>query len=176
MKEMVHARTLVVDQSYQPIRLVCWQRAMSLVLTRKAEVVEEYQDKIIRTVSKEYALPSIIQLKRNAVRIPRVRLARANIYRRDEWTCVYCRERCTETDLTIDHVLPVSQGGGRSWENLVTACRPCNSTKGARTPEQARMRLHTKPRRPGWDISYFFRVNSDDPRTWAQFLGQKLFS
>lgn len=169
-------RTLVIDQSYRPIRVVCWQRALTLVLAERAEVIEAYQGKNVHTVSRTFACPAVIRIFRNAFQMQRVRLARRNIYRRDKWRCGYCSTECPEQELTLDHVKPISQGGGKSWENLVTACRPCNTQKGGRTPEQARMPLAIKPRMPLWSIAYLLPKDHGEhgsgrgPDEWAPFL------
>ena len=167
---MIKERTLVVDMSYQPVQIVCWQRAITLVLAARAEVLEEHHDVKIHTVSNEFPVPSIIRLRRNAVRSFRVRLVRSNIYRRDNFTCAYCCRRHPENFLSIDHIIPISRGGKRTWENLVTACRPCNSAKGNKTPEQAKMRLHYRPRSPTWNPAFFFNYTRKDPPSWGQFL------
>jgi len=63
---------------------------------------------------------------------------RIAIFARDNYTCRYCGRRM---DLTIDHVFPKSRGGKATEDNLVTCCNHCNSTKWARTPEEAGMVL-----------------------------------
>jgi 5-methylcytosine-specific restriction endonuclease McrA len=77
-----------------------------------------------------------------------IRFSRVNIYTRDAFTCQYCGERFDTEGLTFDHVLPRSAGGRTSWENIVTACVPCNHAKANRTPEQARMHLRRRPAKP----------------------------
>ena len=67
--------------------------------------------------------------------------AKAKLFRRDRFTCAYCGQRFAERDLSCDHVVPQSRGGGWTWMNLVTACAACNGRKADRTPEEARMPL-----------------------------------
>nr|WP_249067002.1 HNH endonuclease [Halalkalibaculum roseum] len=112
----------------------------------KAEMLHDYPDKKIRTVSDEFSYPSVIRLRRY-INIPynRIVLSRRNVMKRDNNTCQYCGRK---KNLTIDHVLPRSRGGMDTWENLVTACDNCNVRKGNRTPDEAEMPLKQKPFRP----------------------------
>ena len=67
-----------------------------------------------------------------------VSFSRRNIFKRDHWTCQYCGRQPGGDELTIDHVVPRSQGGVSTWENCVLACIDCNKRKADRTPAQAR--------------------------------------
>jgi 5-methylcytosine-specific restriction endonuclease McrA len=93
---------------------------------------------------------------RHYVRVPykEIPLTRRNIFHRDGHSCQYCG--CTGDDLTLDHVIPRSRGGGDTWENIVTACVRCNVKKGCRTPQEARMPLRYLPRQP--HSSLYFEV------------------
>jgi 5-methylcytosine-specific restriction endonuclease McrA len=79
-----------------------------------------------------------------------VRFNRNNVFLRDHHTCQYCGKKPGTHRLTLDHVIPVVKGGPKSWENIVTACRPCNLKKGGRTPEEAGMTLRSIPKQPIW--------------------------
>lgn len=142
-------QTLVLNLSYEPLKVVHWTRAMTLFAQGKAEVVEEH-DRVARSVSFSFRVPSVIRLLRfvKLKRRPIVQFTRANIYARDEYTCQYCAQAFKRDELTFDHVIPVAQGGKRGWENIVSACEPCNRKKAARTPEEAGMTLLKKPHRP----------------------------
>ena len=92
------------------------------------------------------AVPRVIRLLHYTGRPQReVRLTRRNIHARDSFRCHYCGQRFTTRDLTVDHIVPRSQGGRDTWDNLVSACVPCNSRKGGRTPQGANMRLRRTP-------------------------------
>jgi 5-methylcytosine-specific restriction endonuclease McrA len=100
-----------------------------------------------------------------------VRLSRKNIMLRDGHQCQYCQKHLPVRDLNIDHVLPRSRGGADSWENLVTACRPCNLRKGRRTPEEAGMRLSRPPTTPRWNGSMLLLLGRPEPfKEWEPFL------
>ena len=136
-------QTLLLNASYEPLKVVHWQKAITLWCQGKVEIIASH-DREIRAVSFSVKLPSVIRLLRY-VRIKKrfdyVPFSRANIYARDGYTCQYCAEHIPTQELTFDHVVPVSQGGRKDWENIVTCCVSCNRRKGGRTPEEARMRL-----------------------------------
>jgi 5-methylcytosine-specific restriction endonuclease McrA len=79
-----------------------------------------------------------------------IRFSRLNIYARDAFTCQYSLHQLPTEELTFDHVMPRSRGGKTSWDNIVTCCIECNSTKAARTPAEAGMRLRRTPKKPRW--------------------------
>jgi 5-methylcytosine-specific restriction endonuclease McrA len=142
----MNGHVLVLNQDYGAITVCSVRRAFVLVLMQKAELVEAISERFIRSPSSRYPWPSIIRLKRY-VPIPfrRVMLSRANVHRRDRHQCQYCGRR---DKLTIDHVVPKSRGGRDAWDNLVTACVPCNNKKGNRTPDEAGIVLRRRPFRP----------------------------
>jgi 5-methylcytosine-specific restriction endonuclease McrA len=166
--------TLVLNVTYEPLKVVPWQRAVVLWCQGKAEVVEEY-DREVRAVTFSFRMPSIIRMLR-LVKVRRshakaVPFTRANIFLRDDYTCQYCAAKLPGSELTFDHVLPQAQGGRRSWENIVAACMPCNREKDNRTPEQAGMRLLKQPVKP--KASPVFRVTVGlrrAPESWRSFL------
>lgn len=140
--------TLILTQGYMPHRIVNWQKAITMLVIGKVEVVESY-DEVIRSVSLSLQMPAVVRLVRGVKRHNgRVRFSRINVLTRDGFRCQYCGEAFQARDLTFDHVVPRSRGGRTSWTNIVTACRPCNGKKGNRTPEQAGMKLASRPVRP----------------------------
>jgi 5-methylcytosine-specific restriction endonuclease McrA len=147
---MSHA--LLLNASFEPLHIVSWQRAIQLLFQGKVEVVEE-SDREIRTVRLTMRAPAVLRLLRfiplgGARKL--LRFSRANVFLRDSYTCQYCGVRFSKSHLTLDHVIPVVQGGGKSWENIVTSCKPCNQRKGGNTPGQAGFKLIRKPREPRW--------------------------
>jgi 5-methylcytosine-specific restriction endonuclease McrA len=136
-----------------------------------------------RQLSPRPGEPSI-GLVNGAVRVPRVillvayeripkrhvRFSRLNIFLRDRNTCQYCGKTLPKKDLNIDHVKPRSRGGTSTWENVVCSCLDCNRKKGGRTPEEARMRLVKKPRRPRWTPHMGFKFDPRDYKEWIPFL------
>jgi len=166
--------TLVLNASFEPINIVPWQKAITLLFQGKVEVLAEY-NREIRAVSFTIKLPSVLRLLkyvRMRKRFPHVKFNRANIYARDRHTCQYCGTRRSTEDLTFDHVIPVVTGGGKTWHNIVTCCIDCNHRKGGRTPEGAGMRLIRRPKEPEWvpsmlHITIGFR---SAPESWRDYF------
>lgn len=163
-------RVLLLDTGMQPIDVVSWTKAMQLLVTGRAEVVEEYEDVEIRSATQSWKLPSVLRKIASKFRYrPRkVRFSRKNILARDNSECQYCRSK---HELTMDHVIPVSQGGKTTWENVVTACFECNQFKADRTPKQAGMTLIRKPVRPRQDYAVVLKIRETDPKdAWATYF------
>ena len=142
--------TLLLNATYEPLKVVDWRRAIRLWCQGKVEVLSVY-DREVHSVSLTVKLPSVIRLL-NYITIKRhfnlVPFSRANIYARDDHLCQYCGRGFPPAELTFDHVVPVRYGGRKDWENIVTSCVSCNRRKGGRTPAEAGMRVIRPPRRP----------------------------
>jgi len=164
--------TLLLNTTYEPIQVVGWQRAITLLFQGKCEVLEEH-DEEIHSISFTMKIPSVLRMLMPA-RIKRkvpVKFTRLNIFTRDGWKCQYCGDKFSSNELTFDHVVPVTQGGRKSWENITTACVDCNSRKAGRTPQQAGMKLLKKPKQPMW--SQVITVTAGlrkTPDNWASYL------
>lgn len=160
-------RALVLNVSYEPLSVVSVRRALVLVLGERAEVVES-NGHLWRSERVEIAAPSVIRLRR-FVRVHhdrRVPVNRRSVFFRDDFRCQYC-ERPAES---IDHVMPRSQGGQHTWDNVVAACRRCNTKKGGRTPEEAGLVLRRHPKAPprqGWVA---LAMGSQPDPAWEQYL------
>jgi len=166
-------QTLLLNASYEPLKVVHWQKAITLWCQGKVEIIASH-DREIRAVSFSVKLPSVIRLLRY-VRIKKrfdyVPFSRANIYARDAYTCQYCAGQFPTQELTFDHVVPVSQGGRKDWENIVTCCVSCNRRKGGRTPEEARMRLVKPARRPSSAPAIRITIGlRNAPDSWRDYL------
>ncbi len=164
-------RTLLLSQGYEPIKVISWQRAITLLSLGKVEVVEEYTDEI-RTITVVFKIPAVVRLLRAFRRHAKpVKFSRVNIYARDGYRCQYCGVRCGIGELTYDHVVPRAKGGKTTWENIVSACYPCNGKKGNRTPAEAGMKLKSVPARPAWIPAVTIRVSTRSmPDAWRDYL------
>ena len=199
----LNAHVLVLNKLWMAIRVVDARRAFSLLVRDLAEVIHvddgayvahdfeswadvsqiranfaaEHQYDWVRTVRMEIAVPKIIRLL-GYDRLPRqdVKLNRRNIFARDKNLCQYCGEHFPTSELSLDHVLPRSQGGQSSWENLVCACTRCNARKGGRTPQQAHMHLVRKPIQPKRNPMISLRLGSDKYASWRAFLDHAYWS
>jgi 5-methylcytosine-specific restriction endonuclease McrA len=136
----------------------------------KVEVVDEYEHDI-RSVSLIIRAPAVVRLL-EYIKIGRKSppLCRSNILARDNLECQYCLKQLTSKEATLDHVVPRSQGGKTSWENVVCSCAGCNRKKGGRTPAQAKMYLNKKPLKPSWLPVINMRFHGKIPRSWQTFL------
>lgn len=161
-------QVLVLNASYEPLNITSWRRAMVMLLKGKAEGLEHDPSRPLRH---DYLLPTVIRL-RHFVRVPyrEMPLTRRNLFQRDGHRCQYCG--CLGQPLSIDHVLPRSRGGSDSWENVTTACLPCNVRKGNRTPREAGMLLARKPHRPvgGLTFEATRQIGAGRNREWAKYL------
>ena len=168
---MIDAPVLVLNQGFEPHDVCRTRRAIVLVYCGKAELVEDSRGEV-HSVSRAFAIPSVIRLTQR-VRRPfhERRLSRLEVFMRDSYTCQYCG-RVTR-DLTLDHVVPRSQGGIHSWENVVSACKSCNRRKGGRTPDQAGMKLLTEPMTPrgyGYHVPYHYFCSHAE---WQKYVSDK---
>ncbi len=166
-----HTATLLLSQSYEPIKIISWQRAITLLFLGKVEVVEEYAHDV-RSVTVVIKIPAVVRLLRAFRRHHKpVKFSRVNIYARDGYTCQYCGVRLSVSELTYDHVVPRSQGGATDWTNIVTCCHECNRVKGGRTPRQAGMQLRALPVQPNWVPAVTIRVSLRSvPDAWRDYL------
>lgn len=130
--------------SYYPLSLWSWQDAIKAVCLGRVLIVSTY-DVVVRSPSFEMALPSVISLKEyvKPARFPA--FTRFNVFLRDRFQCQYCG---SHEDLTFDHVVPRSKGGRTTWDNVVTACAPCNLRKSDRLPREIKMFPRQAPYQP----------------------------
>jgi len=147
-----YSSILVLNSTYEPLHFTNWKRAIVLLFKEKAKKIS---DRVIRLV--------------NYVRIPFTNQndlypTRNMIYKRDDYECQYCG---TKHNLTIDHVIPRSKGGGGTWDNLVACCTTCNVKKGNKSLKELGWKLKKKPKAP------FNRVLLEIEKTnvgeWKQF-------
>jgi 5-methylcytosine-specific restriction endonuclease McrA len=166
-------QTLVLNASYEPLRIVSWQKAITLLFKDKVEVLAVH-DREVRGVSIRIRLPSVLRLlqhvrvKRAAAMLP---FSRSNVYARDNYRCQYCGDPFAASELTFDHVVPVARGGRKDWDNIVTCCIPCNRRKGDRLPDEAGMGLVRTPRRPHLPMILTLTLaRKPAPASWRDFL------
>ena len=158
--------TLKLDASWRPIEIIPAEKGFSMVYTGRAQSVEDYT----HGPCARFLFPSVIVLK-NYIQKRRVSMSptRKNIYWRDQYTCQYCSEEFRYRELSLDHVIPKSRGGGRGWLNLVTCCHTCNQKKGNKTPSEASMALIRTPFVPKVSIIDFYH-HIDVPLNWLNFI------
>ncbi len=193
---------LILNRNYMAVRVTSARRAFSLLVRNLAEVIhvedgqylaydfdtwvelsefkqefEPHQYDWVRTVRMSIAVPRIIRLTLYD-RLPRrdVKFNRRNIFARDSNRCQYCGKKFSTTELSLDHVIPRSQGGKTTWDNVVCCCLNCNVKKGGRTPHQAHLKLITKPVKPNRSPTLTLQLSNDRYRSWKQFLDYAYWS
>jgi 5-methylcytosine-specific restriction endonuclease McrA len=163
--------TLLLNSTFEPLMVVSWKKAITLVILEKVEVVEEYE-RMVRGVRLALKLPAVVRLNRYVRRKTLlVKFSRQNLYFRDRGRCQYCGGSFEPKDLTYDHVIPRSRGGQTEWTNIVTSCLSCNLKKGGRTPEEAGMSLIRKPKVPIWIPLLTVSLGLEEmPIPWRDYL------
>lgn len=164
--------TLLLNVQYHPIARISWQQAMKLLVEGTAELLERYEG-VIRSVTQHFPAPAVVRLTRWKPWKRSIKFNRENVYARDRGLCQFCGVQVPRKELTYDHVIPRAQGGTTRWDNVVVCCLPCNQRKGNRTPEQAGMRLLTKPVRPAKLLEgtrAFLQYREGMPLQWKSWL------
>ena len=169
------SHTLLLNSNYEPISVlplsvIDWQHAIKLMYLGRVHVLETYPNWIVRSERLALNVPSVCVTREYFHQKKNVKFSRYNMYMRDLFQCQYCNDVFDYEDLTIDHVLPRSEGGKTTWTNCVTACKTCNHRKGSKTNILPRI----KPYKP----DYYSLVGKwkDMPFTvkqesWNQYLG-----
>lgn len=162
-------KCLVIDSGYIARSIISTERAFVIFYKGNAEVVAKHPESF-GLVNKDLDIkkPSIIRVKTYVdLKFQKVSLNRENIYKRDNFECVYCG--CSDKRaLTLDHVIPQSKGGPNTWDNLVTACKKCNGEKADLSVEEYTKEI-PNPKRPHY-IMLMKNVNYDIPEEWKDFL------
>lgn len=198
----LNSNVLVLNRDYLALRVISVKRAICLLFKELAEVVhiedgqylsydftdwcelsqlkrefEPDSHDWLRTVRFDIAVPRIVRLTIYD-RLPKqeVKFNRRNIYARDGNRCQYCGKKSATTELSLDHVVPRSQGGKSTWDNIVCACLKCNIKKGGRTPTQASMKLITLPKRPRRNPIISLKLNEGRYASWKAFLDHAYWS
>jgi 5-methylcytosine-specific restriction endonuclease McrA len=197
------ASVLVLNKLFMAIHIISVRRAFCLLCKDLAEVVNledgqfatydfeswrevsdyrakhfrQEDDDWVRTVSSEIWVPRVIRLL-HYERLPKmtVKFNRRNIFARDNNQCQYCGKRHQTTELSLDHVIPRSQGGQSTWENIVCSCLACNVKKGGRTPKQAHMSLIRKPEKPRRSPLLNLKLTHSKYQSWKTFLDNAYWS
>jgi len=164
--------TLLLNASFEPLKVIPWQRAMVLLALEKVSLVAEHDSQEIRTVSLTIKMPAIVRLNKYLRwQEHPIRFSRHNIYARDGYRCQYCHEFFDENQLTLDHVRPRSRGGKTTWLNIVACCFTCNHQKRDRTPKEAGLTLFQKPTKPRSMGQLTMRMRfQNPPESWKLYL------
>ena len=170
-KELAEVIT-IDDGRYVAFNFTSWRE-----VSQTRSLLKGPDDEFIRTVHFEIEVPRIIRLLAYD-RLPRqkVKFNRRNVFARDGNRCQYCGRKFATGELSLDHVIPRSQGGRTTWENIVCACPKCNVRKGGRTPREASMRLYREPAEPRTSPSLHLKLSHRKYRSWKAFLDNACWS
>ena len=116
--------------SFLPLSTITWQDAIKYMVLDKAHVLAWHDNWIVHSANWETPVPSILILRDYMKPKKTIRFSKSSVFLRDSYKCAYCTVDLQKKDCTLDHVLPVSLGGKTTFENTVTACGPCNASKG----------------------------------------------
>jgi len=171
---------LVLSQGYEPLERCSWEDAVSKWLNEKAEVLEWSSTlvwsgltEVAGQMYEEIFKPSVIRLLSHFQKKKSVRFSRENVYLRDKGSCQYCGMKVTKGESTLDHIIPRTNGGGTTWENVVICCFDCNQCKSARPQVSCGKRKCGKckgQRRPMKLRSEPMKPDSLPPKAKAEFL------
>ncbi len=167
---MISLPVLVLNQSYEPLNICRVRRAVVLLYQNKAEMLENGSG-FIHSADAEFPVPSVIRLASMIKRPHRSvrKLTRLEVFKRDQYMCQYCGKESRQ--LTLDHVIPRYRGGEHTWENVVSACVPCNRRKAGRTPQEAGMRLIRQPSKPRDNGLFYIPARYPNARAeWQKYL------
>jgi len=138
--------------NYFPLSLWSWQDAIKAVCLERVTIISEYEQSISSPTT-VINLPSVIALKEYVPQNRNPAFTRFNVFLRDRFSCQYCGNGFSASDLTFDHVVPRSKGGRTNWTNVVAACSPCNLRKGNKLPGQCNMHPLLRPSAPNmWQL------------------------
>lgn len=163
LAEVIHLE----DGSFSSYNFESWREISEF----RAQFFAEDDDDWIRTPTDQIQVPRVIRLL-SYEKLPThtVKFNRRNIFARDNNQCQYCGKKFPTTELSLDHVIPRSQNGHSSWDNIVCACVSCNVRKGGRTPQQAHMRLIRKPEKPKRSPLLNLKLTHRKYQSWKTFL------
>ena len=160
IRQIEKQQVLVLSTGYEPLFRTNWKRAISAILSGRAEVIEEHETLWIGTASGKIPLPLVVRFVTGIIAARLRTIKRAHkpskkmLWKRDEGKCQYCSVKVSLSNATIDHVIPRSRGGKETWKNLVIACSKCNSKKGNNLTHECGMIPLVKPKTPKLSVYY----------------------
>ena len=199
----LEASVLVLNKMFMAVHVISVKRAFCLLFKELAEVVSledgqfatydfgtwrelsefrrhhfrQEEDDWVRTATAEIQAPRVVRLL-GYDKLPKqtVKFNRRNIFARDHNQCQYCGKKFPTSELSLDHVIPRSQGGLTTWDNIVCACVDCNVRKGGRTPRQANMTLIRKAEKPKRSPVLNLKLTNSKYQSWKSFLDNAYWS
>lgn len=201
--EALDSSVLVLNRFFAAIQVISARKAFEMLCGERAEVVHVFNGAFesfdfeswkelsqmqhlfqdsdhsdwVSTISFDIRVPRIIRvLVYEKLPERKIKFNRRNIFARDAHRCQYCGKRYPTSELSLDHVVPLSQGGGTNWTNIVCACTECNKRKGGRRPREAGMKLIRLPEKPRRSPALRMKLRSDKYSSWKHFLNDAYWS
>jgi hypothetical protein len=140
-------KTLVLNSNYQPISFVSCIKSVGYLVKDKVEVLSNW-DGYLYWGNGKIKIPAIVRFKYYVRWVPKRGCSRAGVFRRDGNICQYCGRYFSDSNLTIDHVIPKSSGGGFDWNNVVASCFTCNFKKANKSLDKSGLVLLSIPKPP----------------------------
>jgi 5-methylcytosine-specific restriction endonuclease McrA len=186
-KPLLNTNVLVLNKVYQAVQIITVRKAFALLYKGQVKaVLEDYttydfqnwkdipihpEDEWVATPSFRIRVPRVILLQQFD-KLPKhdVKFCRKNIFLRDNNRCQYCGQKFATEELNLDHIVPVSRGGKTTWENVVCSCLLCNVRKGNRMPEEAGLRLISRPGKPSWHPLLKLVLSEKFHESWKNFV------
>ena len=171
MAKVLNRPVLVLNKRWVALTTMSVKEAIGLVAKGSAKIIDptdfsavdlltwndvskakaKLEGEVIRSQRLSLVPPEVIVLTTyEGIGQRSVVFSRKNLFKRDKYTCQFCGVQPGPEELTIDHVMPKSRGGGSTWENCVLACVDCNKRKANKTPDEAKMKLRKVPKKPSW--------------------------
>jgi|TARA_R110001592_G_scaffold122506_1_gene329347 5-methylcytosine-specific restriction endonuclease McrA len=167
---------LVLNGNYQPLSLlplsvVGWQQAVKLYFLDRVRIIETYDNWEVHSPNMDFKVPALVALRKYYPVKKQIRFTRYNLFLRDMYQCQYCTDTFPTTELTIDHVLPLSKGGKTNWQNCVSACKKCNTKKGNTVGQMIPIRKAFTP--DYFNLSSIRRTRPFTVRhsSWLEYIG-----
>ena len=192
-KTLEHRKVLVLNKAWQAVNIIPLQDAITMLFPENGQapraciidanqdfstfswddwskIKPENDDEIIRGVDRNFKIPEVILLSYyDKPARSRVRFSRRAIYKRDNYTCMYCGKTPGTEELSIDHIMPRFLGGETTWLNIALCCTTCNRRKGNKTLKQCGMRLLRQPYKPKFEL---FTEKKIIPKSWRNFVSE----
>lgn len=165
-------KVLVLDKAWLPNRVVTWKRAMTWVFQERVDVIHFYDD-VVSSAKEDWFVPSVIRMRAGQTHKARiVRFSRTGVWNRDNGECQYCGKDVPLRDLTLDHIVPRSQGGPTTWANVTTCCFSCNQKKGSKSLEECGFSIRNYPTKPTTADMILRDISKvrDLPDVWKPYL------
>jgi 5-methylcytosine-specific restriction endonuclease McrA len=172
-------KVLALASNYEPLGIISWTKAVSLVYSNKVSVIEEYNT-VLRSPTTTIKAPAVVLFKRGFFAKNKkngVKFSRKNVWIRDEGYCQYCKKQISYSSFTLDHIVPKTNGGKTTWENVVTCCHICNQRKANKSLKECGFTLIKLPRKPVrlpymHDIidEHDYNPEKDIPELWKFYL------